>query len=70
MALESGQVVSFVLRFSPSPSPAPAEADAEDRQWRIRITHVQEQEETMFVSVEEAFRYMKEALRARGLRHE
>jgi hypothetical protein len=57
MALEPQPVTSFVLRFSPA-----AENGEGDRRWRIRITHVQEQEEVFVGSMEEAVAYMEAAL--------
>lgn len=59
MAAEPQPVTSFVLRFSS----APDEASPEERRYRIRITHVQEQEEVVVGSIQEAFDYIEEALR-------
>lgn len=57
MLLEPQPVTSFVLRFSPA-----ADGGELGRRWRIRITHVQEQEEIVVGSMDEAVTYMEEAL--------
>lgn len=59
MAAEPQPVTSFVLRFSS----APGESPSEERRYRIRITHVQDEEEIVVGSIQEAFDYIEEALR-------
>ncbi|WP_442603463.1 hypothetical protein [Paenibacillus sp. KN14-4R] len=59
MAEFQSQVVSsFVLRFSPN------EASREqDRPWRIRVTHVQSQEEVTVGTLDDAMKYIDDALK-------
>jgi hypothetical protein len=63
MGMEPHSVTSFVLRCSA----AGDESQPEDRRWRIRITHVQDQEEIVVGSIREAFDYIEEMLK-RGQR--
>ncbi|NOV00397.1 hypothetical protein [Paenibacillus planticolens] len=62
MALEPNMVSSFVLRFSS----VGEEEQPEERRWRIRITHVQDQDEIVVGSMQEAFDYIEQALRKKG----
>jgi hypothetical protein len=50
------QIASFVVRFHL----AAIEMETGKKQWRIKVTHVQEDRETLFESMEEAFMFMKE----------
>ncbi|WP_066313993.1 hypothetical protein [Bacillus sp. FJAT-29814] len=49
-------ITSFVVRFQM----AGVESETGERQWRIKVTHVQEDRETLFGSIEEAMIFMKE----------
>jgi len=50
------QITSFVVRFQLTA----VEKEADRKQWRIKVTHVQEDRETLFESIEEAMEFMKE----------
>ena len=50
------QIASFVVRFQL----AAIEKETGNKQWRIKVTHVQEDLETLFDSIEEAVVFMKE----------
>jgi hypothetical protein len=54
--MDINQIASFVVRFQL----AAVEKDTGRKQWRIKVTHVQEERETLFESVEEAMDFMKE----------
>jgi hypothetical protein len=49
------QIASFVVRFQL----AAVEEGTGNKQWRIKVTHVQEERETLFESIEEATAFMK-----------
>jgi len=49
---------SFVLRFSPL-----EQTESEDRKWRIRITHVQGQDEIVVGSLQDAMSYIEDVLK-------
>ncbi|PLS01154.1 hypothetical protein [Neobacillus cucumis] len=53
--MERNQIASFVVRFQL----AAIEKDSGKKQWRIKVTHVQEERETLFERVEEAMEYME-----------
>ncbi|MEC1522311.1 hypothetical protein P9D43_09855 [Neobacillus niacini] len=53
--MESLQIASFVVRFQL----AAVEKETGRKQWRIKVTHVQEDRETLFETIEEATAYMK-----------
>lgn len=53
--MELKQIASFVVRFQL----AAIEKETGEKQWRIKVTHVQLEEETLFESMDEAFDYMK-----------
>ncbi|MEW9052800.1 MAG: hypothetical protein AB2392_16685 [Neobacillus sp.] len=53
--MESIQIASFVVRFQL----AALEKDTGEKQWRIKVTHVQEDRETLFNTIEEACIFMK-----------
>jgi hypothetical protein len=59
-------VNSFVLRFSLMKKDAAARSA---QRWRIKVTHVQNQEEVTVHSMEEAYNYMNEVLE-RGVDHD
>jgi hypothetical protein len=54
--MELNQIASFVVRFQL----AAVEKETGKKQWRIKVTHVQEERETLFESIEEAMAFMKE----------
>jgi hypothetical protein len=54
--MDINQIASFVVRFQL----AAVEKDTGRKQWRIKVTHVQEERETLFESVEEAMDFIKE----------
>lgn len=54
--MEVQQIASFVVRFQL----AAVEKETGNKQWRIKVTHVQDEQETLFDSIEDAFLYMKE----------
>jgi hypothetical protein len=54
--MELNQIASFVVRFQL----AAVEKETGKKQWRIKVTHVQEERETLFESIEEAMEFMKE----------
>ncbi|MFT9597922.1 hypothetical protein [Mesobacillus sp.] len=54
--METKQVTSFVLRFQL----ADIEMDSGRKYWRVKVTHVQEEKEAVFDSVESAMEYIKE----------
>ncbi|MFJ5713948.1 hypothetical protein [Neobacillus sp. NPDC093127] len=54
--MEINQIASFVVRFQL----AAIEKETGKKQWRIKVTHVQEERETLFESVEEAMEFMQE----------
>jgi hypothetical protein len=53
--MESLQIASFVVRFQL----AAVEKGTGKKQWRIKVTHVQEERETLFETIEEATAFMK-----------
>lgn len=53
--MKSKPIVSFVVRFQL----AGDQQVVEKRRWRIKVTHVQKDQETLFESIEEAMVYMK-----------
>ncbi|MDQ1001091.1 hypothetical protein QFZ28_001491 [Neobacillus niacini] len=53
--MESLQIASFVVRFQL----AAVEKETGKKQWRIKVTHVQEERETLFETIEEATAFMK-----------
>lgn len=54
--MDSRQIASFVVRFQL----AEIEKETSVKHWRIKVTHVQEEYETLFDSVEEACLFMRE----------
>jgi hypothetical protein len=53
--MESLQIASFVVRFQL----AAVEKETGKKQWRIKVTHVQEERETLFETIEDATAFMK-----------
>ncbi|MCM3568273.1 hypothetical protein [Neobacillus mesonae] len=54
--MEINQIMSFVVRFQL----AAIEKETGKKQWRIKVTHVQGEQETLFDSIEEAMGLMQE----------
>ncbi len=54
--MDSRQIASFVVRFQL----AGVEKETGKKHWRIKVTHVQDECETLFDTVEEACVFMKE----------
>jgi hypothetical protein len=52
--MEPVQFASFVVRFQL----AAVEKETGKKQWRIKVTHVQEEKETLFETIEEATAFM------------
>ncbi|NWQ39086.1 hypothetical protein MLOOGBEN_00055 [Bacillus sp. EB106-08-02-XG196] len=52
--MEPLQIASFVVRFQL----ADVEKETGKKQWRIKVTHVQEERETLFETIEEATAFM------------
>lgn len=52
--MEPIQIASFVVRFQL----AAIEKETGKKQWRIKVTHVQEERETLFETIEEATAFM------------
>jgi hypothetical protein len=52
--MEPVQFASFVVRFQL----ATVEKETGKKQWRIKVTHVQEEKETLFETIEEATAFM------------
>lgn len=53
--MEQTQIASFIIRFHL----AEFDKDSNRKSWRIKVTHVQEDEETLFETIEEATLFMK-----------
>jgi hypothetical protein len=53
--MESKQIASFVVRFQLSGE----QHETEKKQWRIKVTHVQKDQEQLFETIEEAMIYMR-----------
>jgi hypothetical protein len=54
--VDAKQIASFVVRFQL----AAIEKETGKKQWRIKVTHVQEDLETLFESIDDAVVFMKE----------
>ncbi|MDQ1144619.1 hypothetical protein QE429_001446 [Bacillus sp. SORGH_AS 510] len=54
--MEINQIASFVVRFQL----AAVEKESGRKHWRIKVTHVQEERETLFESIEDAMEFMQE----------
>ncbi|WP_423409644.1 hypothetical protein AABM38_06430 [Heyndrickxia sp. MSNUG] len=53
--MEMKQVTSFVLRFQL----ADIEMDSGKKCWRVKVTHVQDEKEALFDSMESAMEFIK-----------
>lgn len=53
--METKQVTSFVLRFQLTD----IEMESGQKYWRVKVTHVQEEKEAVFDSVESAMEFIK-----------
>lgn len=53
--MDMKQVTSFVLRFQLTD----IEMDSGKKCWRVKVTHVQEEKEALFDSVESAMEFIK-----------
>jgi hypothetical protein len=53
--LESKQITSFIVRFQATD----VLEESNEKQWRIKVTHVQEDYENLFNSIEDAMEFMK-----------
>lgn len=53
--MDTKQVTSFVLRFQLTD----IEIDSGKKCWRVKVTHVQEEKEALFDSVESAMEFIK-----------
>lgn len=49
------QITSFVVRFQL----AAVDKETGEKQWRIKVTHVQENRETLFKAIDDAVIFMK-----------
>jgi hypothetical protein len=56
--MEIQQVTSFVLRFQL----ADIENETGKKYWRVKVTHVQEEKEALFESIDEAMSFIKETV--------
>ncbi|WP_079508004.1 hypothetical protein [Mesobacillus jeotgali] len=56
--MEIQQVTSFVLRFQL----ADIENETGKKYWRVKVTHVQEEKEALFESIDEAMSFIKEVV--------
>ncbi|MFK9089873.1 hypothetical protein [Bacillus salipaludis] len=54
--MDHHQIASFVVRFQL----AAVDKETGRKQWRIKVTHVQEERETLFESIVEAMEFMQE----------
>lgn len=54
--METMHIASFVVRFQLSGE----QKEIGEKLWRIKVTHVQNERETLFESIEDAMFYMKE----------
>jgi hypothetical protein len=53
--MESKQISSFIVRFQVTD----LNEESNEKQWRIKVTHVQEDNENLFNTIEEAMQFMK-----------
>jgi hypothetical protein len=53
--MESKQISSFIVRFQVTD----LNEVSNEKQWRIKVTHVQEDNENLFNTIEEAMQFMK-----------
>ncbi|CAG9607354.1 hypothetical protein [Pseudoneobacillus rhizosphaerae] len=53
--MESKQISSFIVRFQVTDF----NEESNEKQWRIKVTHVQEDNENLFNTIEDAMQFMK-----------
>lgn len=53
--MESKQISSFIVRFQVTDF----NEESNGKQWRIKVTHVQEDKENLFNTIEDAMQFMK-----------
>ncbi|WP_180953564.1 hypothetical protein [Bacillus sp. T33-2] len=53
--MDTTQIASFVVRFQL----AEIEQDTRKKCWRVKVTHIQEDRETLFESCDEALAFIK-----------
>lgn len=53
--MDSKHVASFIVRFQLTD----VREAVNEKQWRIKVTHVQEEYENLFASIEDAMLFMK-----------
>jgi hypothetical protein len=58
--MELNQIASFIIRFHL----AELDEGTNNKHWRIKVTHVQQESETLFKTIEEAMEYMKTIVEA------
>jgi hypothetical protein len=56
--MESKQISSFIVRFQVTD----LNEESNEKQWRIKVTHVQEDNENLFNTIEEAMYFMKKSV--------
>lgn len=56
--IQTNQIISFVVRVQLTA----LEKETGRKKWRIKVTHVQEERETLFETMEEAMEFMQEIL--------
>jgi hypothetical protein len=60
--VDAKQIASFVVRFQL----AAIEKETGKKQWRIKVTHVQDDLETLFESIDDAVVFMREIAEEAG----
>lgn len=58
--MELNQIASFIIRFHLTE----LDEGTNKKNWRIKVTHVQQESEALFKSIEEAMEYMKTVVEA------
>ncbi|WP_442599594.1 hypothetical protein [Neobacillus sp. D3-1R] len=56
--METRQISSFIVRFQLTDRIE----ETNEKQWRIKVTHVQEDDENLFESIEDAMVFMKKVV--------
>lgn len=54
--MDTKQITSFIVRFQLTD----IEEESNEKRWRIKVTHVQDEYENLFDSIEEAMFFMKQ----------
>jgi predicted transcriptional regulator len=54
--MDTKQITSFIVRFQLTD----IEEESNEKHWRIKVTHVQDEYENLFESIEEAMLFMKQ----------